>query len=825
MLEALDNLPKDLDETYERMLRTILNKKNDHVYPRMVYNLLRWMVATSSPLSIEEATQAVLQSPNDCSLNRRLPSLDATLEMCAGLVKSVDGLIGVTVEFVHYSVKEYLLSERILKSPVSFFAINERDSYRDLTKICISFMFLFDQVEFAIPKILKDHPFLPYACERWDHYLEYGDAQEDESVMNLVNKFLDVNRQRFHIMSRALTYFPDIRRPTLRCCEVKQACTFSDLQLYDAVKYGLVANVQSLLQGGADPNSGNDSIGYALHVAVRKENTEFVQLLIEYKADVNLEAKNHGTPLAIASEIGNLIIIKILLNSGANPDPSLEHSPLKKACERGRKSVVQILLDKGIDQETCDSALLKAIEKKYSDIFDIFMDHRSDKSSPQNIPPDALLKACGVGDGYIVRRLIEAGSDIQYQSPLSEYTALYLAVKRGYEEIVDFLLDNGADANEKVEPDKSILSYAAGQESAKIVEALIAHGADPHFWSADEETALGCAVSSDCLSIVKTLLKHNVDIHAPMNKDMYSAFFYAIHFRRIEIVKLFLDHGIDLDREGGKYGGCVIQAILNGLNEIVDRLISSESRIDILAQHFGHLLHGATAIGDKELVKSCLDSGEDPNMVAESSTPLQIAAMNNRLSVAELLLDRGADVNQSTDLDDNPLHNAASKGHEEMCSLLIERGALVNRVQGQFGTPLKAATVNRRYGVLELLIQHGADVNLSEGNHDHPLQAALKLESSIYEELLKHGADPNFHGGEYGSVLQAVCSYGSDLDSIMSILDRDVDINYTGGNHPSPIELIYERNCDILVQRMLARGANIPPSLEGIIKPEPNTLW
>ena len=798
------------------MLRTVLSRKNEHAQAKMVQNLLKWMVATTKPLSIEEATEAVFQSYDNYSLHKRLPSLDAILEICAGLVKSVKRRKYTAVEFVHFSVKEYLLSERITSSKVSLFAIDEEAAYREITKLCISYIFLFDQSNIIATEVEKTHPFLLYACRNWGQHLQYNNVYEDAAVMALVNKFLDINRQRFHIMSRALTFQLNF---------VRRAYTFSDLQLYDAIKCGLNVIAESLLQRGVDPNSGNYPIGYALHIAIEKDNMELVELLIRFKANVNLEAEEYDTPLALACRKGNLNIINTLLNKGANPNPAYGSHPLQEACERGRKNVVQLLLDKGVSKEAREKAILISMERKSVEIFDILVGCTNNNTLLiTNLPSNALLKACSVGNALVVRRLIEAGTDINHRYPVSEESALYLAVEVNDENIVCLLLNKGADAKQIVKSGESILQFAASKGNAKIVEDLIANGANPNFSPGIEGTALGQAVLGNHLSAAKVLLEHDADKHAPLKEGLSSAFFYALYYHKIDLVKLFIKHGIDLEREGGKYGECVVSAITGGHDEIVKLLVGNESRTKLLEGCFGHVLVGAAAVGDEELVRSCLDVGDDVNMVMEGRSPLHIAVMHNRMTVVELLLNRGADVNLTTDEMDNALHDAALFGFKKMCALLIDRGAPVNRIQGEFGTPFKAAIVNDNFEVVDLLIERGADVNLSEGNHGHPLEVLLPRNHgvSIIRSLLGHGADPNVRGGEYGSVLQAACYDENDLN-VECLLETEVDLDYAGGSHPSPVEILHNRRKEHLVQRLLIRGAVVPPSLEGKIYRRPNS--
>jgi cytohesin len=96
-------------------------------------------------------------------------------------------------------------------------------------------------------------------------------------------------------------------------------------------------------------------------------------------------------------------------------------------------------------------------------------------------------------------------------------------------------------------------------------------------------------------------------------------------------------------------------------------------------------------------------------------TPLHFAAgVGNSKDVAEVLIDKGADVNAKSKDDFTPLHNAAGRGHKDIAEVLIAKGADVNsRSKGGFfkkgKTPLGLADAAEHKEVVELLKLHGAE--------------------------------------------------------------------------------------------------------------------
>ncbi len=84
-------------------------------------------------------------------------------------------------------------------------------------------------------------------------------------------------------------------------------------------------------------------------------------------------------------------------------------------------------------------------------------------------------------------------------------------------------------------------------------------------------------------------------------------------------------------------------------------------------------------------------------------TPLQITATEGHLSVARLLIGRGAQLNVMSSGDYTHLHRAASKGHLDMVRLLIERGAITHAKNMLGQTPLQSARDEGHEAVVKYL--------------------------------------------------------------------------------------------------------------------------
>ncbi len=106
-------------------------------------------------------------------------------------------------------------------------------------------------------------------------------------------------------------------------------------------------------------------------------------------------------------------------------------------------------------------------------------------------------------------------------------------------------------------------------------------------------------------------------------------------------------------------------------------------------------------------------------------TPLMLAAINNDLALAKLLIDRGADVNKPGW---TPLHYAATRGHREMMRLLLENDAYIDSESAGGTTPLMMAAKFGTPLAVKLLLEEGADPVLVDNENTSALDMAMKAD-------------------------------------------------------------------------------------------------
>jgi len=280
----------------------------------------------------------------------------------------------------------------------------------------------------------------------------------------------------------------------------------------------------------------------------------------------------------------------------------------------------------------------------------------------------AMLEACDRGESAAVRKLL--GEDPGLATARgglrgwegSDMTPLHYAASHGRAEVVEILLDAGADPKARGGRLARTPAHAAafGNHTA-VARRLLERGGELDVYAA---AGVGDAAGLGAI----------LDRDPALAKVADPAGFTPLHFAATpEVVHLLLDRGADPDARDQWRQRPV-------LSWLVDRPEAARA----LAERLGPLdIFMAAALGDEALARRLLD--EDPGRarvispatspIGRGDPPLHIAARRGHAPIVRLLLERGADPNASDADGRTAMHMAAWRGHLDVIRALAAGGA------------------------------------------------------------------------------------------------------------------------------------------------------
>lgn len=207
------------------------------------------------------------------------------------------------------------------------------------------------------------------------------------------------------------------------------------------------------------------------------------------------------------------------------------------------------------------------------------------------------------------------------------------------------------------------------------------------------QTTLRDAIASGYWNMLKLLL--NIGLDANTKVEEGTLLQVASHRGHKHSVQRLLEHGADVNAQGGEYGTALQAATLTGQKQTVQLLLEQGADSSVQGRMHGTVLHAASFEGIEDIVRLLLRKGADPNARGvRNLTALQAASLNGHQQTVELLLENGADVNAHGGEHGTALQAASSKGHLQVVQLLLAKGADVNARGGQYRTALEAALLN-----------------------------------------------------------------------------------------------------------------------------------
>jgi len=196
--------------------------------------------------------------------------------------------------------------------------------------------------------------------------------------------------------------------------------------------------------------------------------------------------------------------------------------------------------------------------------------------------------------------------------------------------------------------------------------------------------------------------------------------------------------------------GELLAAIEDDDIERANRALDNGADTEILFADGKPLLRVAAESGRRKIRELLVAKGADVNQQrgARKFSLLHNAVACSNYGSMSILLDLGADPSPRSSNNSTPLHVAARTGQGYSAERLISCGAEINACDDNGRTPLHWAVEKNDLTMVKLLLQHNCDVNIVDRRGRLPSIIAMKHpEGEIIELLVRHGAAcPDKHG-------------------------------------------------------------------------------
>ena len=519
---ALAELPKTLDNTYERTLRDI-NEANWE----FAHRIFQCVAVASRPLCVEELADFLAFDFKAGPIpqfheNWRLEDpVHTVLSTCSSLLAIVNIEGSSVIQFSHFSVKDFLTSTRLAETSdiiIRRYHISMTPAHSLTAQACLGTLLHLD--ENISRDCLQKFPLAQYAARHW-----LGHAQFENVLPTVylgIKLLFDPNKSHlaawlwiydptgfWHVNGRgqrlsrprgtslhyaAIFGFHDIVKHlvTYHSQDVN-ACSLYKIStpLHWASFRGHVEVVRYLLEHGANVTAQGEDGSMALHWASRKGHIQVICVLLQHKADAKAQDKNKLTPLHQASSRGHADSARVFLEHGVDATAQDKNgwTPLHYAAFEGHAKVARVLLEHGVDATVQNkngrTPLHHASTEGNLEVTRVFLEHGVDATRQDNDGRTPLHRASFRGHVEIVRLLIEQGADVTVQDR-NGWSPLHHASLGGHLEVARVLLEHGADPTAEDKNGQTPSNSAIRKGHFKILRIISMHRSDVGAQAGDE---------------------------------------------------------------------------------------------------------------------------------------------------------------------------------------------------------------------------------------------------------------------------------------------------------------------------------------------------
>jgi ankyrin repeat protein len=642
--QRLDAIPSGLHELFEEILQGDTQDSEERLL------VFQWLLFSKRPLKLDEFYDAVTGSLElDVDVEDREQNHVSEDDMKRFLLDASKGLAEMTesrdptVQFIHESVKDYLLDTGLVLLKPSLgtgvvvkchIELQERCRHHlEIAQIALApILVAADAFEMTPPadnyeeklelkeKANATCPFLELAVEGILYHAE--SARSKDSTQDEIAEFIAAFPHRLWRRIYNLVSVVGERLST----EVSQLYTFV---LMGACKLA-EAHINA---GGMSPQPPKQILPEhhrsLLGAAVANRDHAMAALLLGRGMGANWPAEDDHTCLSRAAEKGDDEMVQLLINAGANADPHANDPWGSPLLGQGLRAPGEDIILKALASDVYTARwhedfnwiLYDAKDHGYHRVEQVLISRLEaivkEVETPGQAPPIepyhelALLAACICDLPDLITPLAKYGASLDARHA-SDDTALLIATKRrftkvvrvllelganpnipdglgsypihvagseGHDEILRMLLEAGADLSTADGAQRRPLHKATMYGSDTIIRLLIDHGADVNALDVSQKRPLAMAASLGRDSSVRLLIDHGAEINALDSHDN-SALVTAARLGNLGILDMLLEAGNPVPAE--QLDKAVLEALNRGQDVVVERLVQKGAKQPLL---------------------------------------------------------------------------------------------------------------------------------------------------------------------------------------------------------------------------------------------------
>jgi uncharacterized protein len=450
--------------------------------------------------------------------------------------------------------------------------------------------------------------------------------------------------------------------------------------------------------------------------------------------------------------IGRVAIVASLLALTLASSTSAADAPLVVAAKRDDGAAVRVLLKRKVsaDQSQADGATALHWAAHWDNLAmaDDLLQAGARANAVTDLGVTPLWLASLNGSAAMIERLLKAGANANIALPSGE-TPLMIASRAGAVAAVKLLAAHGAQVNAReTTKNQTALMWATVQGHADVVEALLEAGADVAARSSVRMRRVNTEAGGFQAGLV-------MDVE----QGGYTPLLFAAQQGNVASARLLVAAGAKIDDRAPDGSSVLVVASLSGNGPLAAYLLDKGADANDGGSGYT-ALHAAIVRNDPALVKALLSHGADPNATIVKPTgvrrssadyaleaghvgasPLWLAARFAQPDVMRLLLAQGAKTG-APPKDGTPLLVAAAQGTRRVepgftrdladderrvtdaVEIALELGADINAQNKDANTALHVAAQRRMKAVVRLLVARGATLDQKNAKGQTPLGIA-----------------------------------------------------------------------------------------------------